>query len=407
MDAGTARQTDQKKLRMKLKAPFPAFGGKALVSDEVWCRLGNVRNYIEPFVRSGAVFLRRPHVGSIETINDIDGYITNFWRAVQADPAAVAMHADWPVNEIDLKSRHEWLTKGTAVIGLLDELKTDPDAFNARVAGWWAWGACCWIGAGWCDANHRNSKSQQRPDLDTGQLITARLPSAGNSAGGGGRGVNGGVAQHISHKRIKLNLPSSLVNGNKRVKLTGNGVGCGVHGETRDEHFGLVDRESDVCDKRREWIQRWMRSLSDRLRFVRVCNGHWSRICNSDSTMTGIGLTGVFLDPPYRTRLQDGSVNRTAHIYSTDKTQDVGALCDEVQEWCLRWGSNKLVRVALCGLEGEYPEIERRWESHEWKSNGGYGNRSVGNRNRHRERVWFSPHCLKATESGLFARSAS
>lgn len=54
-----------------LKAPFPAFGGKSQIVDVVWGRLGNPRNYIEPFAFSGAMLLRRPQVGAIETIKEI------------------------------------------------------------------------------------------------------------------------------------------------------------------------------------------------------------------------------------------------------------------------------------------------------------------------------------------------
>jgi hypothetical protein len=29
-------------------------------------------------------------------------------------------------------------------------LHADPDYFDAKIAGWWCWGACAWIGTGWC-----------------------------------------------------------------------------------------------------------------------------------------------------------------------------------------------------------------------------------------------------------------
>jgi len=37
------------------------------------------------------------------------------------------------------------------------------------------------------------------------------------------------------------------------------------------------------------------------------------------------------------------------------------------------------------------------WECVEWKANGGYGNqrKTQDNENAKRERIWFSPHCLK------------
>ena len=90
-----------------MKAPFPWFGGKSRCADIVWARFGDVKNYVEPFFGSGAVLLARPerHSGSTETVNDIDGYVVNFWRAIQADPETVAEYADWPVFECDLHAR--------------------------------------------------------------------------------------------------------------------------------------------------------------------------------------------------------------------------------------------------------------------------------------------------------------
>lgn len=43
-----------------LRAPFPWFGGKRKVAEEVWRRFGRVENYVEPFFGSGAVLLGRP-----------------------------------------------------------------------------------------------------------------------------------------------------------------------------------------------------------------------------------------------------------------------------------------------------------------------------------------------------------
>ena len=92
-----------------LKAPFPYFGGKSRVAREVWARFGNVRNYVEPFAGSLAVLLARPHMPGVETVNDLDGFVANFWRALQHDPEGVAGYADYPVSELDLHARHKWL----------------------------------------------------------------------------------------------------------------------------------------------------------------------------------------------------------------------------------------------------------------------------------------------------------
>lgn len=135
---------------MTLRAPFPWFGGKSRVAPEVWPRFGHVANYIEPFAGSLAVLLGRPadNPPRVETVNDIDAYLSNFWRAVSADPDAVAQACDWPVNEADLHARHRWLVETGAE--RLERVKRDAEFFDAQVAGWWVWGQCLWIGSGWC-----------------------------------------------------------------------------------------------------------------------------------------------------------------------------------------------------------------------------------------------------------------
>ena len=115
-----------------MKAPFPYFGGKSRISSQVWERFGDVARYIEPFAGSLAVLLARDTPGRYETVNDLDGYVSNFWRSVKHDPDEVAYHADWPVNERDLAARHYWLvTDGRDRLAVLDG---DPDGYDAQVA---------------------------------------------------------------------------------------------------------------------------------------------------------------------------------------------------------------------------------------------------------------------------------
>lgn len=130
-----------------LRAPFPWFGGKSRAADLIWSRLGDVANYVEPFAGSLAVLLSRPTPPGTETVNDLDCYLANFWRALGADPDGVARWATSPVNEADLHARHRWLV-GQA--DFRERMKSDPDYFDVKIAGWWVWGQCCWIGTGWC-----------------------------------------------------------------------------------------------------------------------------------------------------------------------------------------------------------------------------------------------------------------
>ena len=135
-----------------LRAPFPWFGGKRKVAAAVWARFGDVRNYVEPFFGSGAVLLGRPQpLAGNETINDLDGYVANFWRATKDAPDEVARWAANPVNENDLHARHAWLLQQRDL--LRPRLEGDPHWYDAKVAGWWVWGICCWIGSGFCSGN--------------------------------------------------------------------------------------------------------------------------------------------------------------------------------------------------------------------------------------------------------------
>ena len=413
----------------KLKAPFPAFGGKSRIAHLVWSRFGEVRNFIEPFCFSAAMLLLRPSEPQIETINDLNAYVANFWRAIQRDPEAVAYYADWPVNETDLHARHSWLVRSTEAAERLQDVRDNPEAYNAKIAGWWCWGACMWIGSGWCEqqiphisnaGQGVNSPSQKRPHMDESRGIISRQFAESENPIWEGRGTALQTPRHIYALQGGHYQPSSsaVVASELHQKRPVFPDGCenggrGVNGRPQlaDQYArGRGTHGNDAltqCELRRLWLIDWFKRLSDRLRPVRVCCGHWDRVCDSDSTLTRLGLTGVFLDPPYRKRLASGKENRASHIYANDKSQDVDKLVDEVQAWCLKWGSNNDIRIAVCGLEGEYPELDSAgWTKVAWKSQGGYGNRNKNNDNAARERIWFSRYCLagsKSQQKDLFA----
>src|SRR6185436_2220658 len=175
----------------------------------------------------------------------------------------------------------------------------------------------------------------------------------------------------------------------------GGAFGRGVHSSAR----------GSTCSARREWLADWMTRLSDRLRLVRTCYGHWSRICDSDSTLTRLGTTGVFLDPPYPAKSVCGKKSRDATLYATDAGADLDSLRDEVLAWCRKWGGESGIRVAVCGYEGDGYEALDGWQVESWEASGGYANQRRGGKgkseNAKRERIWFSPACV-ATPS-LFA----
>ena len=98
----------------------------------------------------------------------------------------------------------------------------------------------------------------------------------------------------------------------------------------------------------------------------------------------GIGLTGVFLDPPYSQSERDSGLYAEESDVATD-----------VARWARENGDNPLLRIARCSY-GETPEPPG-WERMHWKTAGGYGSQGNGRgrENAKRETVWFSPHCLK------------
>ena len=165
-----------------LTAPFPYFGGKSLACAQVWAAFGEVKNYVEPFCGSAAMLLGAPDGKRVETINDADGFVANFWRSVSKDDAAVAEALDWPVNEADLFARHIWLVQQSE--GLLARLHADPDYYDARIAGWWAWGACSWIGRGWCSGKGPWTLVDGAVVRNAGQGVNRKLPHLGNAGRG-------------------------------------------------------------------------------------------------------------------------------------------------------------------------------------------------------------------------------
>jgi DNA adenine methylase len=330
---GSAKVADNE----KLQAPFPWFGGKSRVADVVWRAFGDVKNYVEPFFGSGAVYLNAPEGKRVETVNDADGFVANFWRSVQHNPDAVAAWADWPVNETDLISRHSWLVTRKARLKYL--LEGDPDFHDVKIAGWWLWGICNWIGSGWC--------AGEGPWINTGvDIVDARqLPHLS-----AGQGVNRQLP-HMDCRGIN------------------HQVGCG---------------------ERTQFIWQWMNRLSARMRDTRVACGDWSRVVQSSCTFRH-GLTGVFLDPPY------GVEDACTTVYGEEMLDVAG----KVRQWCIQNGGNPLLRIALCGYDTEHGELEQHgWSVHAWKTAGGYSSQnSKGNANCKRERIWFSPACVAIDKS--------
>ena len=78
-------------MKTYLKPPFPYYGGKRRAAPHIWPRFGDAFSYIEPFFGGGSVLLANPNgPAKREIVNDIDGLLANFWRALKSDPEKVA-----------------------------------------------------------------------------------------------------------------------------------------------------------------------------------------------------------------------------------------------------------------------------------------------------------------------------
>jgi DNA adenine methylase len=139
-----------------IKSPFSYFGSKRQIASLIWQGLGTVSNYIEPFAGSLSVLLANPSIPKIETVNDINCFLANFWRAVSKDPKGVAQFADYPVNETDLHARHNWLVSA-ATEDFVKKMDTDPDHYDLKIAGWWVWGMGASIGNNWMQPKGLNA----------------------------------------------------------------------------------------------------------------------------------------------------------------------------------------------------------------------------------------------------------
>lgn len=330
-----------------LIAPFPYFGGKSKVADIVWQALGRPKHYIEPFFGSGAVLLARPDYDPtqhVETINDADGHLANVWRSLQRDPDAVARYCDCPVNHVDMSARVHWLRRNAADVK--QSMNDDPEFFDPRAAGYWIYSTCIWIGT--------DMMAQPR---QKGINKLTKIPHVAD----GGVGIN------------KLTQIPHVSDG-----------GVGINRLTKRPHVG--DGGRGISDPYNTNIYAWFRALSERLRYVRIVCGDYSRVLGGSWQHKIKRPVGVFFDPPY-------AVDDRRGCYAHDSVN----VAHHVREWAIERGELPDYRIVIAGYDEHTDLLEHGWTYNQYSTNGGYGNHggaSQGKINRHRECLYFSPHCL-------------
>lgn len=305
-----------------IRSPYPWFGGKSRAASLIWERFGNPSVYIEPFAGSLSVLLSRPEgTWERETINDLDCSIVNFWRAIRSDPEQVAWHCDLPKMEAEVYARHQYLLAHLET--LRDRIEQDPEYFDPKIAGYWVYGICAWLGSGWMER-----ASRQQPLIQ-----------------------NNGIFRKFGGSALK------------------------------DEQTPYQDHYE------------WFRALADRISRVRVLNGDWRRALSPGNMNVSAGvrdpIIAILLDPPY-------PVGNMQYGAGHDPT---------VWFQAMRWArDHSFYRIALCGYaEFVGPHDLPEWIETPWVVKGGFGNRTnTLSDNSKRERIWFSPACLRPDQQSLF-----
>ena len=328
-----------------LRAPFPWYGNKRRWAKRVWARLGDPKVYAEPFFGSGALLLARPpsrHDRRKEIVVDLDGYVANFWRAVQADPMEVARHAWWPVNHHDLAARgHDMAARRD---GFTQKVLNDPRFFDSEMAGWFAWGISTASG---------------------GQFLLDA-------------GIHGG----------RWNPDREAVLGSRPI-VTPSGDGSTGTGKLARKPSSDGAISFDGADRTAARIEDTalaprMIELAERMRHVIVFGGSWSQ-CTGDSVLSNVATSegddvGIVLDPPYL------SEDRTQIYHGEKQTNDVAR---ESWEWAVANGHQ--YRIAYFCHEGDFDPLDG-WETDLMSMAGIH---KADRRNQRADCCHFSPACLK------------
>lgn len=402
----------------------------------VWRAFGrDVPNFIDAFFGSNAILLARPGgAGKIETINDADRMVANFTRSIIHAPFDTAAWCDGPVNEADLHAVHRWLVEQLQPDAeFAKRMHSDPDYFDAKIAGRWVWGLCCWIGGGWCvepqnskhpkldgigkgvhsQAGH-SSEHQKRPHMaGMGKGIHQRSGSSewaqrphmtGNTAGHGVHSLGlhaklpnlalGGENATAAGRGVLSESSVQAYSPGRRPRMSdaGNGVHLpslgndkGIHGVSAPPGTFLHALQTFTVPDAPPAFD-WFLRLSMRLRRVRVACGDFERVLGDSVLGKGKNVGGrrpcaVFLDPPY------GHDRRCPYLYGEESAN----VAQRAADWAREHGNDPDLRIALCGYDGEH-SMPANWTVHHWKAARGYAN--ADNENRSKETIWFSPHCL-------------
>ena len=241
------------------------------------------------------------------------------------------------------------------------------DYFDAKAAGWWAWGKSNWIGNGWCrdgsvdydrrpitqtgsgghgcNANARDGRPATHghptgAGVQVGRVST-KIPAAKGNRVGTGDGVQVGRDQ----------IPSIAATGNQGgVQAQRDQIPCVNSGQGGPTSKGVAAERTHLPGAigTGERLLPWFRALQQRLARVIVLNRSWASAVTpsilSDTASSPDLTRAVFLDPPYPTDKRQGK------LYGQD---DEGQAATAAYEWAVEHGDR--YRIAYCCIPGQFP----------------------------------------------------
>jgi len=115
---------------------FWYIGGKYRIAPEINRRFGEIKTRIDAFTGSSSWILASEPV-KYEIVNDLDGHVVNYLRAVKYAPDEVAKHLDFPRAELELIAYHHYARD--RLPELIARLGGDPEYCDPVLAARWAY----------------------------------------------------------------------------------------------------------------------------------------------------------------------------------------------------------------------------------------------------------------------------
>ena len=121
---------------MTLKQIFRYPGGKRRVVPVINQRFGDIDVRIDAFTGSSAWILASEPV-KYEVVNDADGYVVNYLRAIREAPDEVARYLDFPLAELEIMATGIFQKHNLSELSA--RLGANPDYYDAKTAARWAY----------------------------------------------------------------------------------------------------------------------------------------------------------------------------------------------------------------------------------------------------------------------------